>query len=375
MPVASSVLIVGGGTAGLTAAIALRRRGIDAEIVEINEEWSVLGSGVTMMGATLRALDALGLAEECVQRGAGGDAVAIYDALGNELEVVSVPRIAGPELPSMAGVMRTSLHEMLVIAARGEQTPVRLGITVSAIEEDEEGVAVEFSDGSQGRYELVIGADGIHSRVRERTFGTDIAPQHTGQVVWRAVVPRPPAYRELVMFYGPRNKAGINAVSSTSAYLFLTENSHATTRPPREQWPEILREQLTDYAEPVGSIRELITDPATVDCRPLQSLLAPLPWHRGRVVLIGDAVHASTPQLAMGAGLAIEDSLVLAELLDTAGTLEEALHGFGNRRFARCRMVVENSLQLGLWEQHPDDPEADPGGLSGTSWAALAEPI
>jgi 2-polyprenyl-6-methoxyphenol hydroxylase-like FAD-dependent oxidoreductase len=107
----------------------------------------------------------------------------------------------------------------------------------------------------------------------------------------------------------------------------------------------------------------------------LQSLLAPLPWHRGRVVLIGDAVHASTPQLAMGAGLAIEDSLVLAELLDTAGTLEEALHGFGNRRFARCRMVVENSLQLGLWEQHPDDPEADPGGLSGTSWAALAEPI
>ncbi len=95
----------------------------------------------------------------------------------------------------------------------------------------------------------------------------------------------------------------------------------------------------------------------------------------GRVTLIGDAVHASTPQLAMGAGLAIEDSVVLAEELASSQTLEEALTNFGQRRFERCKMVVDNSVQLGIWEQHPEDPAADPGGLSGTSWAALAEPF
>ncbi len=375
MTVIGNALIVGGGTAGLTAAIALRRAGIDAEIVEVKQDWTVLGSGVTMMGATLRALKALDLAEECVSRGAGGDEVGIYDAVGNKLEGVPVPRIAGPELPSMSGIMRPSLHEMLVAAAEREQTPVRLGLTISSLSDTGDTVETIFDNGEQGEYDLVIGADGIHSHVRELISSDGVGPHFTGQLVWRAVVPRPADYTELAMFYGPHNKAGINAVSATHAYLFLADNNPATTRPPREEWPQILRELLTEFDGPVAQIREQITEPDTVDCRPLQAFLMPLPWHRGRVTLIGDAVHASTPQLAMGAGLAIEDSVVLAEELASSQTLDDALTNFGQRRFERCKLVVDNSVQLGIWEQHPEDPEADPGGLSGTSWAALAEPF
>lgn len=370
-----NALIVGGGTAGLTAAIALRRAGVDAEIVEVKQDWTVLGSGVTMMGATLRALKSLDLAEACIDRGAGGDEVGIYDAAGNKLEVVPVARIAGPELPSMSGIMRPALHEMLVGAAQAEQTPVRLGLTVSSLSDRNGGVSVDFDNGEQGEYDLVIGADGIHSHVRDLILPEKVGPRYTGQIVWRAVVPRPPDYTELAMFYGPHHKAGINAVSATHAYLFLAENSSATSRPPRDQWPQILRELLSEFDGPVAHIRTQITDPDTIDCRPLQSLLLPLPWHRGRVALIGDAIHASTPQLAMGAGLAIEDSVVLAQELTSAPSVEDALSRFAQRRFARCKMVVDNSVQLGVWELNPDDPEADPGGLSGTSWAALAEPF
>lgn len=375
MTVVGNALIVGGGTAGLTAAIALRRAGVEAEIVEIKKDWTVLGSGVTMMGATLRALKALDLAEACVERGAGGDEVGIYDAAGAKLEGVPVPRIAGPDLPSMSGIMRPSLHEMLVQAAESEHTPVRLGHTIDSLKQVDGEVQVTFDDGEHREFDLVVGADGIHSHVRELIFGDVYRPQFTGQLVWRAVVPRPVDYTELAMFYGRKSKAGINAVSVSHAYLFLADNNPTTTRPPKDQWPEMLRELLSEFSGPVAEIREQITDPETVDCRPLQSLLVPLPWFQGRVVLIGDAVHASTPQLAMGAGLAVEDSVVLADEVASADTVDDALTRFGDRRFDRCKMVVENSVQLGVWEQHPDDPAADPGGLSGTSWGALADAI
>lgn len=373
-PAVKNALIVGGGTAGLAAAIVLRRLGIDAEIVEVKRDWTVLGSGVTMMGATLRALGEMGLGEECARRGAGGDSVGIYDGDGNQLEIVPVAQIAGPGLPAMAGIMRPELHGMLVEAAEAEGTRVRLGTTVISLDQADDGVEVRASDGTVARYDLVLAADGLHSDLRDRLWGERYRPHYTEQIVWRAVVPRPQDYTELAMFYGARSKAGINAVSATHAYLFLAVNTVATERPPREEWPAILRGLLEEFGGPVAAIREAIVSPDQIDCRPLQANLVPKPWHRGRVLLIGDAAHASTPQLAMGAGLAVEDAVVLGDLLETGGSPEEILPAFADRRYDRCRMVVENSVQLGEWEKHPTE-DADPGGLSASSWAALAEAI
>jgi 2-polyprenyl-6-methoxyphenol hydroxylase-like FAD-dependent oxidoreductase len=375
MTAVRSVLVVGGGAAGATAAICLRRRGIDAEIVEEKTEWTALGSGLTMVGATLRALSAIGLADRCVELGAGGDEFGLYDHHGNVREVVPLPKVAGPDYPAIAGITRAKLHQLMVEAVEQEGIPVRLGNSVASIASADEHVAVGFTDGSEGVYDLVVGADGLHSRVRQLAFPDAPQPRYTGQTVWRAMVDRPRDYSELGMFYGPRNKAGVNAISEDDAYLFLVQNTTITERPPTAQMPEMLREQLEEFTGPIARIRERITDPAKVDCRPLQVILVPKPWHRGRVVLIGDAAHSSTPQLAMGAGLAIEDGIVLAEVLAGADSVEAALDRFVERRYARCKMVVDNSVQLGEWEKRPDDPEADPGGLSAQSWAALAEPI
>jgi len=111
------------------------------------------------------------------------------------------------------------------------------------------------------------------------------------------------------------------------------------------------------------------------ELRALQTLLLPPPWHSGRVVLVGDAAHATSPQLAFGIGLAIEDAVVLTELLGSELALGDALETFTERRFPRCRLVVENSRQLGEWEQHPDAPDADPITLIRESMSTLAQPI
>jgi 2-polyprenyl-6-methoxyphenol hydroxylase-like FAD-dependent oxidoreductase len=378
MATVGKVLIVGGGPAGLSAATVLNKRGIQAELAEINEEIRPLGSGLTMTGPTLRALrmvdeEAL---EECVRQGAGHDALRFCTADGQVLERVVMPQPAAPEYPGGFGIMRPVFWGLLAQAAERAGTRMRLATTVTAIEEHRDAVEVTLSDGTTESYDLVVGADGLHSKVRELVFPDAPQPFFTGQTVWRAVVPRPDDFGDDIgMYYGPRNKAGCNPVSDTHMYIFVVENTPEITRPPREDWPRMIQAQLVEYGAVIGWARERMTDPEKIDRRPLHAILLPAPWHTRRVLLIGDAAHATTPHLAAGAGIAIEDAVVLGEVLDAHAALDSALAAFMERRFERCRLVVENSLQLGEWEKRPDDPEAEPAALSNASFGALAAPF
>jgi 2-polyprenyl-6-methoxyphenol hydroxylase-like FAD-dependent oxidoreductase len=177
------------------------------------------------------------------------------------------------------------------------------------------------------------------------------------------------------MWYGPVVKAGITPLSQSDAYMFIVENCADVVRPAREEWPRIVKQLLADFSDVIGWGRDTqVNDPARIDCRPLHAILMPLPWHRGRVVLIGDAIHATTPHMASGGAMAIEDAIVLSDLLAQSNDLDQALTTFGQTRWERCRLVNENSLQLGEWEKTPGDPHADPGRLIGESMAVLAQP-
>ena len=371
-----NALIVGGGIAGMSVAISLRQQGIQAEIVERKTDWMVLGVGIILQGPALRALKRIGLLDRCLQEGFGSSELVIGGAEGHVFARFPNPQLAGPDYPATVGILRPALHTILAEALREAGVKIRLGVSVrsfASLGQEVSAVEVEFTDGTRGSYDLVIGADGVHSHVRELLFGETDKPVYVGQVVWRANMERPAEVTTVSMWYGPHNKAGLSPFSQQGMYLFLTQSVPAPTRPEQEQLPALLREQLADYRGLVGEARERITDPQQINYRPIESLILPSPWYKGRVVLIGDAVHASTPHLAMGAAMAFEDAVVLSDLLASDAPVAQVLEEFMRRRYERCRMVVENSLQLVAWEKESVAPEARFDELVGRSMMTLAQ--
>lgn len=375
MPAVEKILIVGGGIAGMTLAIALRQSGMRCDVVELTREWTVPGVGISLQGATLRALGTLGLLDACVSRGFGYSHFIACDAHGNVTGKVDLPRLNGPDRPATIGIMRQILHDVLKAAMAKADVPVRLGVTVNSLQQDASGVAVIFNDGTGDRYDLVVGADGAFSVIRDIVFGVDAGPQYTGQAVWRITVARPPEVTARHSYFGPRNKSGFNPVSATQMYIYIVQNLAEFRRLSDAELPVVMNEQLSDFGGLLGIARDSVRDVGDIVYRPIHSHIMPPPWFRGRVVLIGDAAHTTTPHLASGAGIAVEDAIVLAGELGKTDVLAAALSAFMTRRYERCRLIVENSHTLGEWEKSPSTPGADPIAMVAASYRALAQPI
>jgi 2-polyprenyl-6-methoxyphenol hydroxylase-like FAD-dependent oxidoreductase len=372
---ARRILIIGGGFSGMAAAIALRQRGADVDLVEIDPGWRSYGAGISLGGATLRAFRALGILEAFLEQGCASDGVRICAPHGPQVAELPTPRIAGPDVPGGGGIMRPVLARILADATRAAGVSVRLGASFNALAQDAEGVEVGFTDSQRRRYDLVIGADGLYSKVREAVFPQAPKPRYSGQAVWRAVLPRPPELEGATMWMGPRIKPGVNPVSKTEIYLFVTEPRPTNDHVDPATFATHLRELLAEFPAPaLRAIREQLDERSQIVYRPLEGLLLPRPWSRGRVVLIGDAVHATTPHLASGACIGIEDALVLAEEIERSAELPGALAAFEARRWERCRMVVENSARLGEIEVAGGDKD-EHGRIMRESLMALAQPI
>jgi 2-polyprenyl-6-methoxyphenol hydroxylase-like FAD-dependent oxidoreductase len=370
------VLVVGGGIAGLTLAVALRRRDIDVELVELQPQWNILGVGISLTGPTLRALKSIGLLERCVGVAFGFDRIVFADATGQPFHSLDMPRLCGPSTPATVAIGRPALHDVLIHAAQELGVSIALGTTVAALEQSPDAVAVEFSDGRRASYDVVVGCDGINSAVRGLAFDQVPDARFTGLAVWRATMPRPKAVDCMQMFFGPNTKAGVNPHSRDEMFLFLVQPITDDRRLSPAAMLSVLREQLEDFSgEVMAYVREHVTDPRQIDYRPMNSFLLPAPWHRGRVVVIGDAAHTTTPHLATGAGIAIEDAIVLAELLAAERAVPDLLDEFMARRFARCRLVVETALKLGDMEKDTTIPIQAHFDLMTATFRQLAGPI
>ena len=372
---APRILVIGGGFSGMSAAIQLRRQGADVDLVEIDPGWRSYGAGISLGGATLRAFRTLGILDAFLQQGSASDGVHLCAPHGPKVAELPTPRIAGPDVPGGGAIMRPVLARILADTTLAAGAEVRLGCTFTAIEPDAEGVEVSFTDGQRRRYALVIAADGLYSKVREALFPGAPRPRYSGQAVWRAVLPRPPEIQTATMWMGPRVKPGVNPVSKTEMYLFVTEPRPSNEHVDPSTFAPHLRALLDDFPAPtLRAIREQIGSDSQIVFRPLEGLLMPRPWSRGRVVLIGDTVHATTPHLASGACIGIEDALVLAEELGRTPDVATALAAFEQRRWERCRMVVQNSARLGEIEIAGGDKE-EHARIMRESLMALAQAI
>lgn len=363
MPSVSRALIVGGGIGGLALSIGLRRSGIEVEIVEIKPQSTVYPVGIIAQSNLVRAMVGLGIADECVAAGFSYQGVRFCDANGHVLSDAPGVKLAGPKYPAYLGLTRPALHQVLLAASKKAGAEIRLGSTVSELSQSESEISAKFTDGATREYGLVVGADGVNSQIRTMVFGAHLTPRFTGEGVWRYNVPRPPHvdYGSIYASHeGP--KAGLVPLTEKTAYIFRIGPEPGNPRFPKSELADLMRERLKPFDGAIGELARGITDPDLVVYRPLESVLVPAPWYRGRVVLIGDAAHSITPHLGQGAAQAVEDSVVLADELSKDISLEDALQGYVHRRFERCKLILEASIQIGEWEMHPD-PKADVGSL------------
>lgn len=351
MTAVGSVLVVGGGAAGTATAILLARGGVAVDLAEVKPSVPAVGSGITVQENALRVLRDLGVWPAVERAGFAFDDFGLRapDAHGTVLFETTTPRGASG-LPATVGMYRPDLARILVDRAAEAGVRLRFGAGVTALEQDGAGVDVTFSDAARDRYDLVVGADGVRSTVRG-LIGIDLETRPTGMGIWRAFTRRPPSVTRTDLYYGgSAHIAGYCPTGDDSLYAYLVEDARDRAGLSQDERLAVMRALAAHYHGPWDDIRALLTDPATVNYTWFETHLLDGPWHRGRVVLVGDAAHTCPPTLAQGAALALEDASVLAELLLAADAVDERLWtAFTARRLDRVRTVVGASVQLGQW--------------------------
>ena len=324
------VLVVGAGVAGLAAARELARAGFSAELVERQAAWDQTGTGIYLPGNAVRALRALGL-ERAVSE--GGVAIArqrVSDHRGRLLLEIDLAELWDGVGPCLA-LARADLHAVLLDGARG--VPLRMGADVRGLCELDGVVSVEFGDGTVGEYDLVIGADGMHSTVRRLAFGDDATAQPVGQVGWRFVTDCPPEITTWSVMLGRRTAFLTIPIGNGRVYCYCDVIS-----PAGEDGTEQPGPLFSGYARPCLSSATRSRSRSSFTARRSRRSRSILGC-AGGWLLIGDAAHATSPNMAEGAAMALEDALVLAECLHRHMAIPAALSDFEGRRRPRTNWV------------------------------------
>ena len=367
-----SVLIIGGGIAGLTSAIALGNNGHKVEVIEKDPEWSVYGVGIIQQSNVVRAMAELGIIDDFIDASFGFNFVEVYKPNGEMAARIPVqPLVEG--YPANVGIGRPALHKVLGDRAIAAGANVRLGITADTINDDGNKVTVGFSDGSTGVYDLVIGADGVYSNTRSTVLPNAAVPEFVGQSVWRYNFNRPNDLDALRAYEGPIG-CGLVPLSQELMYMYVTTPEPGNPRYEHDSLAESMRAKLSNAPPGIAEYVDQITDNDAVVYKPLEPYFLDSDWFKGNVIVIGDAAHATTPHLGQGAGLAIEDSIVLADELEKAASVPAAFTAFQKRRFERCKYIVDASLAI-CRSQLGEGPAVDQGRATGEMMQVVSQPI
>ena len=333
------VIIAGGGIGGLSAAIAMRRVGHEVVVLERAPRLEPVGAGITLFANAMNALARLGVADAISATGASARHSAILTSDGRELTTLPAELLAGA-----VAVHRADLQAALLEAA-GE---VRFGVEVKSVDQTADGVVVRAFDGSEERGDLLVGADGLWSLVRGSV--ATAVPHYGGYTAWRGVSPVAIERGRLTESWGAGERFGLVDIGSRT-YWFATANAaEGETDDPSERKAELMR-RFAVWHPPIGAVIDATPDEAIL--RNDVYFLDPLPcWSEGRIVLLGDAAHATTPGIGQGAAMAIEDAVVLAGELADSGDPRAQLVRYESIRRPRAALVlklsrrVDNAAQL-----------------------------
>jgi 2-polyprenyl-6-methoxyphenol hydroxylase-like FAD-dependent oxidoreductase len=249
-------------------------------------------------------------------------------------------------VPAVCALSRLRLHEILLAAAQIAGVNVRLGTSPTVIHDRSDRAEVTFGNGRSESFDLVAGFDGIRSATRQHLVGTAFVPRPSGYGAWRIQVPRADCVRGMEFLQGIGSKTGAMPLADNLMYLFHIRPEKLDAVFVRESYADLFRERLRSYGSYVAEISATLNTASDIVYSPIEPMLLPWPWFRGRVVIGGDAAHTFPPHLTQGAAMAAEDGYVLArETLAKEGSLAERLMVYSQKRFARCAFVYTFSRQ------------------------------
>jgi FAD-dependent urate hydroxylase len=336
------ILIVGGGIAGLTAAIALHRRGFAPDLVERAASWRAIGTGIIIQPNAMRLLRELDIARDLQATGAAVRRFQFLNKQGELLSEIDLNELWSG-VDSGVAIERGELQKALLRSVNREHC--RLGVTVTSLSQREGSVSIGFSDGGTADYDLAIGADGIGSTVRALAIGATTS-RYCWQAAWRAIAPINRKNADEVQFWlGDGSFFTTYAVGAERTYGCAYVVDTAPDQAPVEGRLARFRDRFAAFGEPVRALLDSLRSDDQIHCSAIESLELP-EWRKGRVLLIGDAAHASSPMMGQGGCMAVEDAAVLAQLLKTSPTVDAALDAFSPRRRPRVDWVQAQSDAL-----------------------------
>ncbi len=345
------ILIIGGGIAGLTTALMLQKRNIDYMIFEAVPEIKTVGAGITLAGNAMRVLKTIGLAEEVKKKGHLISFMNIEDDKGKNISEFNAEKISHDHGLDFVAIHRADLHQVLLKNINPNK--IVTGKKAIDFENHPNGITLYFQDGSQVDGHAAIIADGIHSIIRKKLL-PDVTPRYSGYTCWRGEVENKwNIQKRAVETWGANGRFGYVPIGNNMIYWFACKNTSANNEAMSAFGLMDLFNNFKNYVFPIPEILG-----ATPDAQLIWSDIADLkPISRfafSRILLLGDAAHATTPNLGQGACMAMEDALWVANEIDEhPENIEIAFSHFEKNRVPRTRYIVNTSFRLGKiaqWE-------------------------
>ena len=343
-----NILIIGGGIAGLSAAIAVQKAGYSAVVYEAAESLRPLGAGLGLSANAMRAFAKLGIRDEVIARGRLLDGFSILDEKGRVISHTDSRALSKKFGPDNFTIHRAALHEVLLAAVAPNM--IRTGKKCLAINSGANNRRIRFADGDSVEADYVIVADGIHSPLRQQLV-PDSAPRYAGYTCWRGLVSnRQLNIQQSMEIWGSKGRFGLVPLANDQLYWFATTNSPANNLRYKNYSAADLRVHFTGYPAAVSAALDAWPESHVIwndiaDIKPLDR------FAYDNVLLIGDAAHASTPNMGQGACQAAEDAAVLYEELCIHADIENAFRHFEKRRLDRTRFIIRQSARIGKMGQ------------------------